>query len=141
MVTLITATGETFNDGYRVTTTDAKQLQHVYCELDTVNFPNFEFKQTVSCTSDDRLGIVRELFADRLCDNVADCGDGEDESGDLANCIPKTAETSNGCCGSFNFPGRGECISSGELYNGKDVWQCDNNGVVAWFNGKGSEII
>ena len=133
-VMTIRATGETFSDGYRITTTDAKQLQHAYCELDPINFPDFTYKQTISCTSTDKLGFNREIFTDRLCDNVVDCGGGEDETGELNQCNPKVPNTSNGCCGSLNFPYQGECIANGEVYNNREVWEC-SDAVIANYNG------
>ncbi|CBY38065.1 unnamed protein product [Oikopleura dioica] len=130
-------TGETWSSlRDRITTTDAKQLQHAYCELDPENYPDFEYKQAISCLSGDTLNVTREVFADRLCDGIIDCGGGEDETGELAKCIPKEEDTSNGCCGSITFENEGECISTGELYSERDVYECPN-AVIAWLNGKG----
>ena len=92
-VMTIKSSGATFSDGYRVTTTDAKQLQWMYCESDTTNFPNFQYKETATCTSGDLLGFTREIFTDRICDGLVDCGAGEDEDGSLAECEPKYSET------------------------------------------------
>jgi hypothetical protein len=135
-VMTLRATGATWSDSYRITTTDSKQIQHWYCELDEENFPNFEFKQTVSCASGDTLGVTREIFVDRLCDGIVDCGGGEDETGELAKCIPAVEDTANGCCGSIIFENEGECISSGELFSDRDVYECPN-AVIAWLNGNG----
>lgn len=126
-------TGATFSDGYRVTTTDAKQLQWMYCESDTINYPDFEYKETTSCSAGDMLGFTREVFTDRLCDSIVDCASGEDEDGSLAECEPKYEPTPRGCCGGFNVGyDAGKCVYNGESFNDYDVWDCDDGSAVIW---------
>ena len=66
----------TFEMGPRLTTTDALQLQWLYCSNDE----GFEYKETVDCFSKDIFGFPRKVFRDRLCDGYFDCPFGEDES-------------------------------------------------------------
>ena len=59
--------------GEKISTTDALQLQKMYCK-DMTNddgtpmFPNFQYKERTSCTSSDEVGETRTVFIDRICD-------------------------------------------------------------------------
>jgi hypothetical protein len=65
-----------------LTTTDALQIQHRYCKYR----PGFIAKPTLNCSSPDRLGIVRPIFMDRICDSIPDCHEGSDEDGTMGTC-------------------------------------------------------
>ena len=108
--------GDTFNDGSRVTTTDALQVQTKYCKSKN---SSFVYKQHESCRSGDNFGIQRPLFVDRFCDNSMDCFGKEDEDGSIIECIPFGTNTDNGCCAVYVFRGT-EYAHSG-VYNEKEM--------------------
>ncbi|CAG5104802.1 Oidioi.mRNA.OKI2018_I69.chr1.g1556.t1.cds [Oikopleura dioica] len=136
-------TGEEFGMAYRVTTTDAMQIHHTYCKTDPEIGKIFSPKQTIECKSKDKLGFSRKIFADRLCDNIPDCGGFEDEISDdraLTKCKLLQPNTEKGCCGAINFfnPRTGplKCIIDGGQYNNRDFWKCDDGGAIAYLDGR-----
>ena len=112
--------GSTFYDGFRLTTADAKQIQWKYCR----NITGFSYKETVDCTSKDRLGFEREVFKDRICDGRGDCPGGEDETS-FARCVPGN-KTANGCCSELLLDGVDICRVNG-TFNGADAFVCDSS--------------
>ena len=63
-------------------TTDVLQLKKHYCS----GFPDTPEKKVINCPNPDSLGIIRPIFADRVCDSVPDCEDGADEDGRMGEC-------------------------------------------------------
>ena len=75
----------TFKDGSlipggndRITTTDALQLQTMYCKDQSFEsgekwFPDFELSETTRCSSADAVGAYRHVFTSYLCDGKDDC--------------------------------------------------------------------
>ena len=70
--------GSTFDDGPRLTTTDALQIQNKYCLMKD---SSFVYKEHLMCGGTDAVGLDRPVFVDRFCDNVNDCENGADEDG------------------------------------------------------------
>ena len=81
--------GSVFDSGSHMTTTDSLRLSAFYCR----HRADYVEKEQTVCNSVDKLGFRRPVFVDRICDNVKDCEDGEDESQDrnlaMAKCIPE----------------------------------------------------
>lgn len=80
----------------RLTTTDALEVQEMYC---TKN-PNFELKEHVMCTQPDELGFYRPVFVDRICDGIIDCHDGSDEDESRFECLRPLNES---CCDKYRL--------------------------------------
>ena len=78
----------------RLTTTDALEIQEMYC----LEKPDFELKEHVMCTQPDELGFYRPVFVDRICDGVVDCHDGSDEDESRFECKRKFE-----CCEGYNL--------------------------------------
>ena len=70
--------GSFFDDGPRLTTTDALQIQNKYCKMKD---STFVYKEHLMCGGTDAVGLDRPVFVDRFCDNVNDCENGADENG------------------------------------------------------------
>lgn len=60
---MTTLDGSMFPAGAFMTTTDSLQLSEYYCAN-----TEYELKPIVQCQDPDKLGIVRPLFLDRVCD-------------------------------------------------------------------------
>jgi len=102
-----------------ITTTDALQVQWLYCR----DRSEYEYKSTLACPTADRTGQMLQVFSDRLCDNVKDCYGGEDE-GSMGECKPFGEVTQNGCCQVIMFDGQ-ECVYDRQ-FMGKDGYLCAN---------------
>jgi len=63
----------------RITTTDALQIQTMYCKNQPDKFPKWNNTKTAQCTKEDLSGVIRPVFGTYLCDGTNDCPDGEDE--------------------------------------------------------------
>ena len=74
--------GSTWGMHSIMSTTDALQIHHRYCRF----LPGFESKETVDCPVPDRVGIIRPVFKDRICDSIPDCEGGVDEDGTMGEC-------------------------------------------------------
>ena len=107
-----------FDDGERMTTTDALQIQWRYCRARE----GFEYKSTKTCTSKDKLGFEnRDVFVDRICDGFSDCGESEDELGGLGECANAGTPTPGGCCETVLIHGA-EYVYNGGSFRGADTW-------------------
>ena len=115
--------GTTFSSGRKMTTTDALQLEAMYCE----QMPQYQQKSTIACPTVDKFGFNRPVFSDRLCDNRKDCTNGEDE-GTIAQCQAFGTNTANGCCEVYVVDGH-ECTFTGASPSGggRDAFQCSSN--------------
>lgn len=65
-----------------MSTTDALQVHHRYCRFRR----GFRPKTTVDCPTPDRLGVIRPVFQDRICNSIPDCEGGTDEDGTMGQC-------------------------------------------------------
>ena len=124
--------GGTWGGNVKMTTADAKQLQWKYCRDRVAT--GFQYKSTLNCTSQDRLGFDREVFNDRICDAYGDCPDFEDELS-LAACQP-AATTAAGCCTELLFQGSDKCTSTGATFGAREYWVCESspNNIILFVN-------
>ncbi|CAG5104123.1 Oidioi.mRNA.OKI2018_I69.chr1.g1104.t1.cds [Oikopleura dioica] len=137
--------GSFIHDGPRITTTDALQVQQLYC-VDQGLFPDFEYKETTTCQTPDEVGAIREVFIDRFCDQWQDCPSNEDEDGTIVECAPKYSATPAGCCGGFIRTERNqECLHNPDRkYGDKDTWDCEGGYTMLFYmpwwstNGRGT---
>ena len=83
----------------RMTTLDALKTEQFYCE-DNSNRPVNGYKPKVTCATSDVLNVALPVFTERLCDNVKDCPNGEDE-GTMYQCVQE--KTESGCCKGFDL--------------------------------------
>ena len=131
----------------RLTTTDALNIDWFYCIADKENHPlqginhNVIHKATTECAGVDRIGEIRKVFNDRICDGYVDCFDQSDENDDLGTClIDDTRHPAKGQC-PFEIIGTHKRVEScvgqeqdkdGNLqapYQSKDefpAWRCTN---------------
>ena len=81
----------------RLTTTDALNIDWWYCNaVSAYTFENKDYtpginthyinKETTNCAGKDRIGIIRPVFNDRICDGFVDCFDASDENNVLGQC-------------------------------------------------------
>ena len=63
---------------------------------------------------------------DRICDGIVDCNGSEDELGGLGTCMPAVPNTAAGCCSSLLVNGD-KCVYSGNDYDGRHTYECDNS--------------
>ena len=113
--------GSLFNNGARLTTTDALQIQNKYCKMKDTSFI---FKEHLICDGKDAVGLDHPVFVDRYCDNFPDCPDGSDEDGSVIQCDLNITLTENGCCNTYVM--NGEEFVYGGIYNGRDYFNSTN---------------
>ena len=114
--------GTTFGSPQIMTTTDALQIQTLYCS----NIEGFEYKETIQCPSADRHNLLRPVFTDRVCNNAKDCTGAEDEQDNgIAHCLPFGSNTENGCCQVYLIDNKECTIHEESGANGRDTYQCD----------------
>ena len=114
--------GTSFSSPMVMTTTDALQVQQLYCS----NIEGFEFKETTQCPSADRHNLLRPIFRDRVCDGVIDCTGGEDEQDNgIAHCLTFGTNTANGCCEVYMVDNLACTLHEESGFNGRDTYQCD----------------
>ena len=105
-----------------MTTTDALQVIQSYCP------PTEDFKkETRQCLSDDEFipNLKRPIYADRICDGIADCPNAEDEFDALGTCEKYPILTENGCC-KILYSNGVRCEAEG-VQNGRDLYRCDDS--------------
>ena len=114
--------GTSFSAPTVMTTTDALQIQTMYCS----NIAGYEYKETTQCPSADRHDLLRPIFRDRVCDGILDCTGGEDEIQDgIAHCLSFGTNTANGCCEVYTIDGKECSIHEESGSNGRDTYHCD----------------
>ena len=137
--------GSLFNGGYsKITTTDALQLQTQYCKDSADSrgrkwFPKFVPSDTTKCTSEDEIGEFRNVFSHRLCDGFADCPNGEDEDGTIAECAETHPRTPEGCCGGIILGSswwQQLCVfNPNSTFVNNPVWECPDGDALTFYDG------
>lgn len=140
---------------HRITTTDAFNLDWFYCKAGSNPlFPNpthpyktginrdYINKETTDCEDVDRIGIIRPVFKDRLCDGFVDCFDQSDEES-LGNCeLDKTMHPYDSRCYHSLMATHkliDNCTAFGQ-HNEKPLYKCwqnfdyDNERRIFWTN-------
>lgn len=126
---VLKADGSTWSNHGSMTTTDALQVQYLYCR----NTPGFQYKESITCPSADVTGHHFPVFTDRFCDNTPDCPGLEEETGIMAPCEQLGSITGNGCC-TILVVGDDTCVYDGQ-HLGRDGYQCSNsNNVIKWIS-------
>ena len=129
----------------RLTTTDALNIDWFYCIADN-KYPDqginrdYIHKATTECAGVDRIGVVREVFNDRICDGFVDCFDLSDENGDLGTCLMEHKQhphrgPNDGQCpfayiGTHNF--MEECVGQEQDDMGNWKTYTSEDGFPAW---------
>ena len=132
----------------RLTTTDALNTDWFYCKADN-DYPeqkyqnqNFIHKATTKCAGVDRIGEIREVFNDRICDGYVDCFDQSDENGELGTCLiePKRHPVKHANC-PFEIIGTHKhvetCVGGKQDDMGNWVAHASHDGYPAWHCNEG----
>merc|ERR1712048_803282 len=88
----------------------------------------------IKCQSKGRYNKEVRINAAKVCDGVRDCPRGEDETGDLSECIPVGELTEHGCCSSILVDGR--VFNVARDFDSKPSYESvDNHKRVIFFSG------
>ena len=83
----------------RLSTTDAFNIDWFYCKAAPSINADYINKESTQCLRPDRIGVIRPVFKDRICDGFVDCFGKSDEDGGLGKClVDKTKHEIGGSC-------------------------------------------
>ena len=112
--------GSRFESGKFMTTTDSLQINTYYCPTSSPAHP------LKSCINEDKFGIIRPIYENRICDGNVDCWGNEDEDGTMASCKPADSLTfPNQCCSVLII--NGEKCTKGGLFFSFDYYICESS--------------